>query len=258
MIRQDFHIHTRLSSCSGDPRQTPENIRTKAEELSLEQICLTDHFWDATIPGASDWYKPQNLEHIRKALSDLPRTNSDTTIFFGCETEYAGGNRIGISRQVAMELDFVLIPISHFHMTGFVRPAGVNSAEEVANLWISRYRELLELDLPWDRVGLAHVLDCCIGDLETEFLEHIMRKPVGELFTETAARGTTVEINGGSLFDGRAAAMNREMYMLMRECGCRFTLGSDAHQLDRMNKINDSLDFAMEIGLEDGDLRILS
>ena len=67
-IDHDLHIHTKLSSCSQDPRQTTENILGYALNNGLKTICVTDHYWDETIPGASAWYGPQNTEHIRRSL----------------------------------------------------------------------------------------------------------------------------------------------------------------------------------------------
>ena len=258
MIRQDLHIHTHLSSCSRDPLQTPANILEKAEELQLDQICLTDHFWESSMPGASVWYKSQNMQHIRESLIEMPDSLGGVEIFFGCETEYAGGNLIGISYQTASELDFVLVPISHFHMEGFVRPPDVRTAKEVADLWMERYRGFLDLDLPWTRIGLAHVLNCCIGEIETEFLSYLMREPLAELFTETAEKGIAMEINGSSLFDGAAAEMHLELYGVMKECGCRFTMGSDAHGLERMSTINKAFEFAEILGLDDDDMKMLT
>ena len=258
MIRQDLHIHTHLSSCSDDPLQIPSNIHAKAMELGLSQICLTDHFWDSSMPGASDWYTLQNLEHIRASLVDFPAATGSTEMFFGCETEFIGGKGIGISHDAAMEMNFVLIPISHFHMTGYVRPAHIAAANEVADLWMSRYHELLALDLPWPCVGLAHVTNCCIGDLQTEFLHTILGKPVKDLFTRTADLGISIEINASSLFEGETAQMNREIYGLMKECGCTFTAGSDAHSQEKLGVINGAFEFAESIGLGDGDFKILT
>jgi histidinol phosphatase-like PHP family hydrolase len=257
MIRQDLHIHTHLSSCSDDPLQTPSNIYARAVELGLSQICLTDHFWDTTMAGASDWYKHQNLEHIRASLSDFPALKGDTEIFFGCETEYIGGEGIGISHDTAMKMDFVLIPISHFHMKGYVRPASITTADEVAELWMSRYQELLEVDLPWSRVGLAHVINCCVDELQTEFLRNILKRPLKDLFSRTADMGISIEINASSLFEGEAARMNREIYKLMKECGCSFTAGSDAHSQEKLKVINGAFEFAETIGLGESDFRIL-
>ena len=62
-IDHDLHIHSKLSVCSQDELQTKENILKYAIQNNLKQICLTDHFWDENVPGASGWYKPQYYEH---------------------------------------------------------------------------------------------------------------------------------------------------------------------------------------------------
>ena len=60
----DLHIHSKISSCSKDSEQSNERILRYAKENGLKTICLTDHFWDDAVDGASNWYKPQNYEHI--------------------------------------------------------------------------------------------------------------------------------------------------------------------------------------------------
>ena len=85
IIVNDLHIHSKISACSADPEQTPERMLAYATENGLKTICVTDHFWDESVEGASAWYKPQNYERISKAK---PLTQSDNVRFlFGCETE---------------------------------------------------------------------------------------------------------------------------------------------------------------------------
>ena len=96
-IDHDYHIHSFLSDCSRDPEQNPQRILRYAEENGLRDICLTDHGWDASVSGASDWYRRQPLEHIRRAL---PLPQSDTVRFhFGCETDMDKHLMIGMSLQ---------------------------------------------------------------------------------------------------------------------------------------------------------------
>ena len=47
-----------------------ENIK----ENGVITLCLTDHFWDEDVPGASSWYSTQNYDHIAKALP-LPKAD---------------------------------------------------------------------------------------------------------------------------------------------------------------------------------------
>lgn len=89
----DFHIHSNLSSCSNDPNETPENILKVAQENGYSAICLTDHFWDSKLPGASPWYEPQNFEHISKALP-LPQ-NENIKFYFGCDAHWISSLKAG-------------------------------------------------------------------------------------------------------------------------------------------------------------------
>lgn len=90
----DLHIHTELSSCSRDAEQTPARILQYAKEHGLKTVCVTDHYWDSTVPGASKWYQPQNYEHITAALP-LP-TAEGVSMLFGCETDMDRHFTVGI------------------------------------------------------------------------------------------------------------------------------------------------------------------
>ena len=79
-IDHDYHIHSKLSLCSNDPRHTTESILKYAEESSLKSICLTDHFWDERIDGGSEWYAKQDYSHVCKALP-LPRSKEVEFLF---------------------------------------------------------------------------------------------------------------------------------------------------------------------------------
>ena len=83
-IDHDLHIHTQLSTCSQNPEQTADRILAYAKEYGLKEICVTDHYWDSAVPGASKWYVPQNFDNISKVL---PLPQADGIKFrFGCET----------------------------------------------------------------------------------------------------------------------------------------------------------------------------
>ena len=76
----DYHIHSHLSLCSNDPAQSNERILQYAKDNGLGEICLTDHFWDEKIPKAPDWYKKQDLAHIKQALP-LPQDEKVRFLF---------------------------------------------------------------------------------------------------------------------------------------------------------------------------------
>ena len=47
----DLHIHSYVSPCSGDPEQNPDNILKYAVENGFKTVCLTDHYWDDSVPS---------------------------------------------------------------------------------------------------------------------------------------------------------------------------------------------------------------
>ena len=155
IVDHDIHIHSRLSSCSHDPEQSPEVILNYATECGYKYVCLTDHFWDETIPGASNWYKPQNFAHICESLP-LPQ-NDKVKFFFGCEAEMDQYLTVGVSKEVMEKLDFFIVPITHLHMAGFTRPAEDNTNELRVQHFIKRFNALLDYDLPAHKVGIAHL-----------------------------------------------------------------------------------------------------
>ena len=62
----DLHIHTNLSACSTDPMQTVESIVDYAAKHGIATVGITNHVWDREIPGASEWYAPQDFDHISR------------------------------------------------------------------------------------------------------------------------------------------------------------------------------------------------
>ena len=67
-LNHDLHCHSVLSECSSDPEMTVERILRHAEEHGYSVQCISDHLWDAAVPGASKWYAPQDIAHVKQSL----------------------------------------------------------------------------------------------------------------------------------------------------------------------------------------------
>ena len=106
-VDHDFHIHSFLSRCSGDAAQTPEAMLSYAARFGLKKICVTDHFWDAPIPGASAWYRGQDLDHLR---SILPLPEGEICFCFGAETEMDRSFASALRRRRLMPLTLSSFP----------------------------------------------------------------------------------------------------------------------------------------------------
>ena len=232
-IDHDLHIHSKLSSCSRDPEQTTEAILRYAEENGLKKICITDQYWDEKVPGASSWYAPQNTTHIRESL---PLPKSDKVEFlFGCETEFDRNFTVGVSKERFDELDFVIIPTTHMHMSEFVIPVNfIDTCENRAALWIKRLDALFSMDLPFHKIGIAH-LACRLINRKSpadylKTLELIPEDEMVRLFTKAAELGCGIELNRDDMsfvFGGKDTVLR--MFRIAKRCGCKFYLGTDAH-----------------------------
>ena len=230
VIDHDLHIHTHLSSCSQHSLQTTENILRYALDNGLKTICVTDHYWDETIPGASGWYAPQNTAHIRQSLP-LPRAEG-VRFLFGCETELSQDCVVGVSPARFGELDFVIVPTTHLHMTDFT-VTGKETAEQRAALWVKRLDALLAMDLPFHKIGLAHPACTLIAPSREMYLETLRLLPEAEmerLFTKAAKLGCGIELNAEDFaFPEEDTETVLRLFRIAKKCGCRFYCGSDAH-----------------------------
>ncbi len=237
-IDHDLHIHSRLSSCSSDPGQTTEAILAYARANGLRTICLTDHFWDASVPGASEWYKPQDFAHISQALP-LPQA-PDCHFLFGCEGDMDRECTVGIAPETFAKFDFVIIPTTHLHMRGFtISEEDAAQPARRAELCVERLQALLERPYPFPKVGLAHATCSLLAGggggqyplQHLDILDLISNETWGRLFAQVAQVGMGVELNmplRGLRNDDERQRMLRP-YRIARECGCTFYLGSDAH-----------------------------
>lgn len=101
-VNHDLHCHSTLSSCCGDEKQTIQAIYNRAVRQGLETQCITDHLWDNAVPEPSNWYAPQDIDHVKKGKAELEvilaERSDGTRMVFGCETEYCGGGKLGLSR----------------------------------------------------------------------------------------------------------------------------------------------------------------
>ncbi len=230
----DLHIHSSVSPCGGDPAQTPERILQYAADNGLKTICVTDHYWDETVPAP---YGVGAGVPTAKLRSVLPLPQQEGIRFlFGAETDMDRDLTVGVGPDMARELDFIIVPLNHLHMTGF-SCRGDEDAAQRAQLIVRRFEALLESDLPFHKVGLAHFTDGLIfpGGKNTDVLNRIPDAEYRRLFRRTAELGIGVELNMPAA-KADLRVMTREedrdelrVYLLAREEGCKFYFGSDAH-----------------------------
>ncbi len=246
----DYHIHSRLSLCSNDLEQSNERILQYAKDNGLSEIVLTDHFWDEKIPKAPDWYKKQNFDHIKQALP-LPQ-DEKVRFLFGAETEFPRYCEVAMARETFDELDFVIIPTTHLHMRGLtITEEDYQSDDARGRLWGSRMDALLALDLPFHKIGIAH-LACPLFDNRSRqhYLDSLASIPTEDMervFAKAAKVGVGIELNSGDMkFSDEEADIVLRMFRIAKAMGCKFYCGSDAHHPNSFDKAKDIFERAID------------
>lgn len=233
IIDHDMHIHSHLSLCSRDPEQTTKNILRHAREHNLKQICITDHHWDETVKGASGWYEKQDYNHIKESLP-LPQ-DENIRFLFGCETDLDKYLTLGMSKDHFNKFDFVIIPTTHLHMNGFtIDEKDIPSLERRAELWVSRFKGVLAMDLPFKKIGIAHPTCSLMAsekpDDHLKVISMIPQKALDDIFEDAAAKGVGIELNFPfDFYDSEGLDIIGRVFLTAKKWGCKFYCGSDAH-----------------------------
>jgi len=256
----DLHIHSRLSLCSDDPEMTPQAILDYAVSNGLKNICLTDHFWDETCGTKTiPWYDIQNYAHITQSLP-LPKADG-VNFMFGCEVDMDMNTNIGINPANLDKFDFVIVPTTHLHMDGFTC-RGDEDAAERAVIWAKRFDALLNADLPFNKMGVAHLTGSCIMREDYyKVIDHIPEDELVRLFTKAAVVGIGIELNFDSLAFESEAEKNAVLrpYRIAKQCGCKFYFGSDSHHPAKFTKSKANFENIIDLlGLEESDKFIIS
>ena len=262
-IDNDLHIHTALSVCSGDINQTPANILQIAKKRGLKTICVTDHYWDDLVECNTKynwWYRKQNFAHISQLLP-LPK-DEKIRFLFGCETDLDSSYRVGLPRERWDDFDFIIVSTTHFHhMIGEEWESPSN--QDLANLWVKRFETVLNANLPFNKVGIAH-LACGLIQMHSRedclrVLELIPEMEMRRLFKKAAKLGVGIELNYDDIKckDEEVSTIYR-MFHIAKDCGCKFYLGSDAHSLDVFENVDVFFSRAIDIlGLREDDKFVL-
>jgi histidinol phosphatase-like PHP family hydrolase len=258
IVDNDLHIHSNLSSCSQDPEQTAKAILEYAKANGLKRIAITDHYWDAAVEGASGWYKPQDFEHI-SASRPLPSAEG-IEFLFGCETDLRRDGVLGIPKERFKDFDVVIIPTTHMHMNGFtIDEKDTASNERKALLWVSRLDALFSMDLPFGKIGIAHLACSLIANKSREdYLKILSLIPSSEMervFNKAASLGVGIELNQYDICcpDEEVDTVYR-MFRIAKACGCKFYCSSDAHHPADFLKAKERFERAVDIlGLTEDD-----
>ena len=255
-IDHDYHIHSYLTPCAGHPpAQNTETFLAYAKANGLKHLCITDHFWDSenVPPMETAWFKKYDYPYIRQILP-FPE-DAECRMHLGCETDMDMFFTVGVSEKLYDKLEFILVATSHLHGRRWtISPDNVTVADR-ASLYMERNHKLLDMDLPFHKVGIAH-FTCDLMQYKCEgtyvdILNHITDTEYRDFFSRAAKKGVGIELNTYAHEASNEAIMRP--YRIAKDCGCKFFLGSDAHApegfhdaMERFSALINALDLTEE------------
>lgn len=238
--RSDFHVHTNLSRCA--PGDT--TLQSQIDGLcdfpdGLDTLGISNHLWDSSIPGASNWYKGQDVPHVLLLREEMKSVNTrKKRILLGAEVEMASDCDVCITRENARLFDYLLITVSHFHMKGLVISPEITDADTVRELLIKRFIAACKWDSPV-KCGICHPFyPMSFYHIENEILSKITDAEYEKCFNEAKKGNKSIEIHASILRpvdpdENGIARQYARMLRIARECGCSFHIGSDVHKPNR-------------------------
>ena len=146
---------------------------------------------------------------------------------------------LGCSLKTLESLDFLIIPTTHLNMKGFTYFEEDNTLERKIALWEERLHALLDKDLPWHKIGLAHITcNLFANHIDTDHVtlfSMIKDDVYHKAFSRCAEKGLGVELNFNSLaYNNEELNIILRPYKIAKKCGCKFYFGSDAHKTEAL------------------------
>lgn len=112
-------------------------------------------------------------------------------------------------------------------------PAEISTPEQRAKYRLKRLNILLDMDLPFYKIGIAHLTCELIDKTRKRFLDTINSLGTTDLknvFEKAAKKGVGIELNGDDMkFTDEEAATVLRPYKIAKDVGCKFYCGSDSH-----------------------------
>ncbi len=218
----DFHIHTRYS----DGACSHLEIAEAAQAKGLEAIAYTDHG-----PQLSVGILREKLDQMLQDVS-LARTDSDLPVFASIEANVINeGGDLDVSEGLIKRLDFLTAGI-HVIET----PSCVDTPHE----YLARAIKSIErnkIDV------LSHPFF-----FNSDLLSGLSRQEIEDFADLAASRGVAMEVSAKYKVPGDS------FLKLCLKKGVKLSIGSDAHRLNEVGRIDWALSALSRVGAKREDL----
>jgi len=239
--RFDYHIHTKYLGCANETMEVPDII-AECKRLGVSSLAITDHL-----------NRPEQLERHVLIRRDLEKLETDLEVYFGVELNFTGPDAgFVFSPEIKEELGFQLA-IGGIHGTYLTE-------YDLDKLVAIQHRHHLKTcENPLVDV-LVHPYWFGKGEFERngwpwfDSMKAVPESYRRELGRTAAETGTAIEINACANLVNPAYGEEYvreyvEFLSVLAEEGATFSVGSDAHDINRLGTIHAAWDVVERLGL---------
>ncbi len=221
-LRQDLHIHTHRSNC-GKPCNTVRAIIETAERQNLLLAGITDHI---DLPEQAERFR----EIYKANRADAAKFPSQCRILIGAEASMISPETCALPDDLARKLDFVIVSCNHYHLLTVSKPPHPDPIS-YAEHHLAMIRGAAALGFA---VVIAHPFlnDYCDPKLAAQTLKKYKEKDLAHTLDCLAKAHVALEVNPYRVVN--ALGWFKDLVKEARRRGVRFSLGSDAHTLERI------------------------
>jgi len=221
-VKFDFHTHTRYS----DGACSHAEIAEAAEARGLQAIAFTDHGPELSV-GVQREKMSQMLQDIK-----IAREDADIPLLASIEANVMNGYGIlDVEGDFIKKLDFLSIGIHDIEKVDF----GDNAHEYLLRATKAIERQRVDVFL--------HPFY-----FNVDLLPRLSKKEIEDFVDLAAARNVAMEINAKYKVPGD------EFIKLCLKKGVKFSIGSDAHRLAEVGRIDWALSTLKRVGAKREDL----
>jgi histidinol phosphatase-like PHP family hydrolase len=240
--RLDFHLHTFYSAC-GKRDMVPATIAAEFHNAGYLAIGFTDHL--------HPWIDPVIVDRLRADLAADGNGYQGLRCYVGCEAEVVAPGNVTLSREAADRVDFAIVSASHFQLPHVLRP-GDPSPVGVAKHYLAFFREAVRWPGTTAIAHPFHTNHDPFGPM-ADIWRHVDRLELRDALQEAAGRHVAMELSPKALAPNYYDLL-LDFYSVARECGTKFTVGSDSHARSGVATSGRLRPLADAIGLSDSDI----
>ncbi len=260
----DLHVHTNLSVCA--PRYSyAENYIPYCKQENVKVIGFTDHVYiKERMQAEHPEFKGTPGEYpalLREEVEELREQNKDLKILLGCEAEVIYGRDFDVTFEESKNYDYVALAPSHIlNLGNLYSGMDFSTPEKLRAFMLERFKIACKIKLAVPTV-ICHPLYPILSEFEQQVVDGITDSELGECFDLARENDKAIEIHAclyrkGTVrnADGLSPSYLR-ILEVAKECGCKFYMGSDAHQLRDFVGAHEKLAKACEyLGVTEYDL----